>query len=149
MPRLLLLVALVSCLQAPTPVRVVMQTEAGNIEIEVDSVHAPVTAANFLKYVDAAMYDGGQFHRTVRPDNQTEKPIRIAVIQGAASADRKGEFFPPISLERTSVTGLRHTDGSPTRPRISSSSASGISPSWISAARAIPTVRDLPRSAGS
>jgi peptidyl-prolyl cis-trans isomerase A (cyclophilin A) len=79
--------------------------------MEIDSTRAPVTAANFLKYVDAGLYDGGVFHRTVRPDNQREKPVKIAVIQGAANASRKSEFFPAIPLERTNKTGLQHKDG--------------------------------------
>jgi peptidyl-prolyl cis-trans isomerase A (cyclophilin A) len=90
---------------------VVVQTDLGEIELEIDTVRAPATAANFLKYVDAGLYDGGLFHRTVRPDNQREKPIKIAVIQGAANAARKSEFFPPIALERTNKTGVLHKDG--------------------------------------
>ena len=101
-------------LQAPNvrqPVIVAFETELGAIDIEVDAVHAPVTAANFLKYVDAGLYDGGRFRRTVRPDNQTGKPVPIAVIQATANPDRRGDYFPPIPLERTSVTGLSHKDG--------------------------------------
>jgi peptidyl-prolyl cis-trans isomerase A (cyclophilin A) len=96
---------------APAPVRVIVQTALGEIEMEVDAAHAPLTAANFLKYVDGGLYDGGRFHRTVRPDNQVEKPVKIAVIQGAASEERRAGFLPPIALERTSVTGLKHQDG--------------------------------------
>jgi len=96
---------------SPSPVRVVMQTDLGDIEIEVDTVHAPVSAANFLRYVDGGLYDGGRFHRTVRPDNQVSKPVKIEVIQGAANQERSDGFFPAIPLERTSVTGLRHLDG--------------------------------------
>jgi peptidyl-prolyl cis-trans isomerase A (cyclophilin A) len=87
---------------------VTIQTELGNIEVEVDSVHAPLTAANFLRYVDAGYYEGGQFHRTVRPDNQPASKVKIEVIQ--AGPNRK-PGFAPIALERTSVTGLRHPDG--------------------------------------
>jgi peptidyl-prolyl cis-trans isomerase A (cyclophilin A) len=97
--------------QAGRPVTVIVQTTAGDIAIEVDSAHAPATAANFLKYVDAGLYDGGRFHRTVRPDNQRDKAVKIAVIQGAADATRSAAFLPPIALERTSVTGLQHKDG--------------------------------------
>ena len=68
---------------APGPVRVIIETEAGEIEAEIDTVRAPITAANFLKYVDAGLFDGGRFFRTVRPDNQVEKPVKIAVIQAA------------------------------------------------------------------
>jgi len=90
---------------------VVVETDLGEIEIEVDTTHAPVTATNFLKYVDARMYDGGRFHRTVRMDNQPDKAIKIEVIQAGASAARTREFLPPIALERTSVTTLTHDDG--------------------------------------
>jgi peptidyl-prolyl cis-trans isomerase A (cyclophilin A) len=96
---------------APAPVRVIVQTALGEIEMEVDAAHAPLTAANFLKYVDGGLYDDGRFHRTIRPDNQVEKPVKIAVIQGAASEERRAGFLPPIALERTSVTGLKHQDG--------------------------------------
>lgn len=97
--------------QGVRPVLVIVQTTAGDIEIEVDLAHAPATAANFLEYVDAGLYDDGRFHRTVRPDNQRDKAVKIAVIQGAANEGRRAAFLPPIALERTSITGLRHNDG--------------------------------------
>jgi len=100
--------ALPSAFQLP---RVILETELGEIEIEVDTVRAPRTAANFLKYVDGGMYDTGRFHRTVRMDNQPNNDVKIEVIQGAASATRLRDFFPPIELERTSVTKLTHSDG--------------------------------------
>jgi peptidyl-prolyl cis-trans isomerase A (cyclophilin A) len=95
----------------PAPVRVLLETDAGTIEIEVDAAAAPITAANFLKYVDSGLLDGGVFHRTVRPDNQREKPVKIAVIQARANRARAAEFPPAIALERTSVTKLAHKDG--------------------------------------
>jgi peptidyl-prolyl cis-trans isomerase A (cyclophilin A) len=105
---LLLLAFFVS--QGPLP-HVVVETDLGEIEIEVDTLHAPATAANFLKYVDGRMYDGGRFHRTVKMDNQPDKDIKIEVVQAGASAARTREFLPPIALERTSVTTLTHGDG--------------------------------------
>jgi peptidyl-prolyl cis-trans isomerase A (cyclophilin A) len=93
------------------PVRVLIQTEAGEIEAEIDTVRAPITGANFLKYVDAGLLDGGRFFRTVRPDNQMDKPVKIAVIQASGSSDKRAQFFPPIPLERTNVTGITHKDG--------------------------------------
>ena len=91
--------------------RVIIETDAGEIELEVDTVRAPRTAANFLKYVDAGMYDGGRFHRTVRLDNQPDNDVKIEVIQAEASPTRIRDFFPAIELERTSVTKLTHSDG--------------------------------------
>ena len=92
-------------------VRVRVQTELGDILIEVDPVTAPLTTANFLKYVDGGHYDGGMFHRTVKMDNQPESTVKIEVIQAGVNPDRAKEGFGAIPLERTSVTGIRHKDG--------------------------------------
>ncbi|NMO14303.1 peptidylprolyl isomerase [Pyxidicoccus fallax] len=99
---------------SPAPsklVRVVLQTEKGDIELELDEARAPVTVRNFLTYVDAGLYDGGVFHRTVKPDNQPHSPVKIEVIQGGIAPARQSEDKAPIPLERTSVTGLKHRDG--------------------------------------
>lgn len=90
---------------------VVFETEKGAIEIEVDTAHAPVTAANFLKYVDGNFYAGGTVNRAVRPDNTTRHDVEIQVIQFQMNAARRSDQFPPIALERTSATGLKHIDG--------------------------------------
>lgn len=93
------------------PVRVLIETELGAIEVELELAHAPVTCANFLKYVDGGFYDDGQFHRTVRLDNQPDSKVLIEVVQAGVDPARKGEGYPPIELERTSRTGLKHLDG--------------------------------------
>ena len=90
-------------------VPVIIETTLGNIEAEIDAQHAPKTAASFLRYVDAGQYNGGLFHRTVKPDNQPNNAIKIEVIQGRRN--EKTPAFPLVPLERTSVTGLRHKDG--------------------------------------
>jgi quinoprotein glucose dehydrogenase len=88
---------------------VVIETEMGNIEAEIDTVHAPVSAASFLRSVDAGLYDGARFHRTVTPDNQPNNDVKIEVIQAGLAPGTKD--IAPIPLERTSVTGLTHRDG--------------------------------------
>jgi peptidyl-prolyl cis-trans isomerase A (cyclophilin A) len=97
--------------QTPALVTVVIQTELGAITVEVDAAHAPVTAENFLKYVDGKFYDGGMVNRAVRPDNTTRHDVEIQVIQFQSNPARAKELLPPIALERTSVTGLKHVDG--------------------------------------
>ena len=96
---------------AQAPLRVRVQTELGDIVLEIDRTRAPNTAANFLRYLDAGHYDGGEFHRTVKMDNQPDSPVKIEVIQAGVNPARTSDGFPPIPLERTSVTGLRHSDG--------------------------------------
>jgi peptidyl-prolyl cis-trans isomerase A (cyclophilin A) len=92
-------------------VRVRVQTELGDIVVEVDPARAPITSANFLKYVDAGHYDGGIWHRTVKMDNQPESPIKIEVIQAGVNPAKAKEGFPAITLERTNLTGILHKDG--------------------------------------
>lgn len=92
-------------------VRVVISTDFGDIEVDIDTENAPGTSANFLRYVDAGHYDGGQFHRTVTMDNQPDDTVRIEVIQASVNDEFAEEGFDAIPMERTSVTGLRHADG--------------------------------------
>lgn len=94
----------------PKPAQVRLRTELGDIEIEVDTVHAPVTAQNFLNYVSKGFYDGGTFYRTVTMQNQPQNKVKIEVIQGG-NRDREKEDLPAIPLERTNKTGLKHLDG--------------------------------------
>jgi len=132
MPRLLLLAVIGLAVGACEPssasqnagaVVVVLVTEKGSITIEVDTVRAPVTSANFLKYVEAGLYDGGVFHRTVRPDTETRPDVPIQVIQARMNMERRRERLPPIPLERTSVTGLKHLDGTVSMARTTADTA--------------------------
>ncbi|HQR36176.1 MAG TPA: peptidylprolyl isomerase [Blastocatellia bacterium] len=106
-------------------VRVLIQTELGDIEVELDAKRAPNTTDNFLRYVDAGHYDGGRFHRTVKlnPDNQPNNNIKIEVIQGGVNPEKSKQGFAPIQLERTSVTGLKHKDGTISMARAFADSA--------------------------
>jgi peptidyl-prolyl cis-trans isomerase A (cyclophilin A) len=103
----------VSSQENSKPVRVLIHTELGEIEVEIDTARAPISAANFLKYVDGGHYNGGRFHRAVKlnPDNQPDNEIKIEVIQAAINPERRRDGFPPILLERTNKTGLKHKDG--------------------------------------
>ena len=95
----------------PKPVRVLIQTDKGDIEVELDAARAPNTVANFLKYVDGKFYDGGSFHRTVTVDNQPDNKVKIEVTQAGINADKMKDEFKPIKLERTKDTKLAHKDG--------------------------------------
>ena len=101
--------------------KVAFDTPFGTLIVEIDTIAAPVTAANFFRYLDAGAYNNAQFHRTVTPTNQPESEIRIGVIQGSARAG--AQQHPPIPLERTTVTGLRHLNGTISMARSTADSA--------------------------
>jgi len=83
------------------------KTDAGRFVVEVYENRAPVSSANFLAYVDAGLYEGAEFYRTVREDNDRGSPI-IEVIQGGL-LDEEGAL-EPVAHESTAFTGILHTD---------------------------------------
>jgi peptidyl-prolyl cis-trans isomerase A (cyclophilin A) len=108
---ILLALATGGLLQAQALPRVRIATPRGDIEVELDTVRAPITTANFLRYVDGRFFHGGRFMRTVRADNQPNDSVKIGVIQAGIDSARSREQFPAIALERTNTTGLKHRDG--------------------------------------
>ncbi|BBF69092.1 peptidylprolyl isomerase [Sphingomonas bisphenolicum] len=105
---------------APAPstdVRVALDTDAGRILIAVHVDKAPVTAANFLKYVDQKRFDGTLFYRGVGASD-------YGFVQGGAQNDPK-RILPPIKHEPTTQTGLTHDDGALSMARYAPGSATG------------------------
>ena len=88
-----------------------METASGDITAEIFVGAAPVTANNFLDYVDDGVYDAGTFYRSVRMDNQPNDSVRIEVIQAGVDRSMRERMRPAIPLERTAATGLSHVDG--------------------------------------
>jgi peptidyl-prolyl cis-trans isomerase A (cyclophilin A) len=86
-----------------------IKTAAGDITIELYPKKAPITVANFLKYVDAHLYDNTNFFRSVTLNNQPKDSVKIEVIQGGEVDSTK--VFAAITLERTSTTGVFHKNG--------------------------------------
>jgi peptidyl-prolyl cis-trans isomerase A (cyclophilin A) len=103
-----LLLAGVTAAWAENP-KVRIRTDAGDITVEIYASKAPVTAANFLRYVDSGLYDGTTFFRTVNLENQPANKVKIEVVQGG-QVDQDTEFLP-IAHETTATTGIKHTDG--------------------------------------
>lgn len=86
--------------------RVALVTELGTIELELDGAHAPVSTANFLRYVDAKRFDGITFYRAMHLA-WGDQPNGL--LQGGQRDPRR--LFPPIAHEPTSQTGLSHKAG--------------------------------------
>jgi peptidyl-prolyl cis-trans isomerase A (cyclophilin A) len=93
--------------------RALIATSLGDIEVEVFPDNAPITVANFLRYVDDKLYDGTAFFRTVTMENQPNSEVKIEVVQGGTVPKDRAypSTYPPIEHEPTEVTGLRHVDG--------------------------------------
>ena len=94
--------------QSKNPV-IVIQTELGDIKVELYEKEAPVTVANFLSYVDSSAFTNSTFYRTVTPDNQPNNDVKIEVIQGGLYEEDR--MFPPIEHESTDKTGILHKNG--------------------------------------
>jgi peptidyl-prolyl cis-trans isomerase A (cyclophilin A) len=118
---------LAGCGDGETPGRdpvVLLRTGLGDIRIEVFATRAPVTAANFLRYVDEDRFRGAVFYRTVTMDNQPDNEIKIEVIQGGLGDDPEGLGLPPIVHETTDSTGVLHLDGTVSMARSAPGTAS-------------------------
>ncbi len=89
-------------------IRVELDTEMGEVVVEVFPKAAPLSACDFLAYVDAGLYEGATFYRVVRLDNDHGAP-KIEVVQGGLQDETRGR--PPIAHESTQMTGLKHVDG--------------------------------------
>ncbi len=105
----------------PIPIRIT--TTLGTIDAVLDSAHAPVSVTNLLRYIDGGFYRAGRFHRAATLQNQPDNAVKIEVIQGAPARDSARRGFPPIELERTNVTGLKHLDGTLSMARAGPNSA--------------------------
>ena len=90
---------------------VLIKTNLGNIRIEIFENDAPITAKNFLRYVDENRFSDACFYRVVRMDNQPTSKIKIEVIQGGLFEDFHPDALKPIKHETTKETGILHKDG--------------------------------------
>lgn len=99
---------------APAPdaqedlVPVAIDTSLGRIVIALDRGRAPITTANFLRYVDGHRLDGQNFYRAMHIADG--KGGDGGLIQGGVTTDAR-KVFPPIAHEPTSQTGLKNVTG--------------------------------------
>ena len=112
---------------APEPVvdyettDVVLETALGEITIRLETERAPITAANFLRYVKEDRFDGTVFYRAMKLDRE---PKPNGLIQGGTQFDPK-RILPPIAHEPTTQTGLSHTNGALSMAMLEPGSATG------------------------
>lgn len=89
---------------APGVVKVELTTPEGRFLLELAGDKAPLTVANFLKYLDAGRYTGGAFYRGVTVPNAPQ----LGLVQ---FGPKPGKYFAPVQHEPTTQTGLKHLEG--------------------------------------
>ena len=96
-----------------TDPHILIQTDYGSIEAALYADKAPITVANFLRYIKEDRLTDARFYRVVRidPDNQPDNDIKIQVLQGGLYDDNHPDLLPPIKHETTKQTGIKHLDG--------------------------------------
>ena len=95
---------------APVPapaegvVKVALDTSAGRIVLALDKAHAPLTTANFLKYVDSGRFDGESFYRSMKFTGGG------GIIQGGITSDAR-KLNAPVAFESSERTGIQNKAG--------------------------------------
>jgi peptidyl-prolyl cis-trans isomerase A (cyclophilin A) len=100
---------------------IVLTTDMGEMVVALEIERAPLTAANFLRYVDEKRLDGTVFYRAMRLD-WGEQPNGL--IQGGTQFD-PDRILPPIAHESTMQTGVSHTVGAISMARNEPGTATG------------------------
>jgi len=104
---------------APLP-KVAIVTSEGTITAVLELKKAPITAANFLRYVDAHKFDGTTFYRAAR----SKSFPGTGLVQGGIDHVISKSFLP-IKHEPTTKTGLHHVNGTLSMARNEVGSAMG------------------------
>jgi len=130
--RILFSLALFPLFAAPAPsqvpanravpgyVRVRLETSAGAIVLALDARRAPRTTGNFLAYVDDGRFDGTVFYRSARK----KVAPKFGFVQGGTRTDAR-RLLPPFPLEKTTATGIKHSDGTISMARPSYGGSAG------------------------
>jgi len=106
---------------AAPEVRVAVTTSAGTLTLALDAEHAPLTTANFLRYVDQKRFDGTSFYRSMHLDWGTPPN---GLIQGGTQNDPQ-RILKPVAHEPTSRTGILHKRGAISMARFAPGTATG------------------------
>lgn len=104
--------------QTTGPVRVRLETTEGPVVLELYPDKAPITAGNYLRYVDEKRFDGASFYRASKVPNAPE----FGLVQGGVQND-PARVLKPIAHEPTTKTGLSHVDGAISMGRTSPGTA--------------------------
>ena len=103
-----------------------IQTDFGDIEVELYPVKAPKSVAAFLSYVDSGLYKNCTFYRVLKEENQPSSSFKSELIQGGIwqSNNKKAASLQGIPHETTKQSGLIHTNGTVSLARTTPGTAS-------------------------
>ncbi len=101
-----------------------IETQLGNIEIEVYPDKAPKTVATFLSYIDSGYYNASSFYRVLKTD-EFSSPTNTGIIQGGIwqTNPNKKASLTGIEHETTRQSGLSHQSGTISLARTTPGSA--------------------------
>lgn len=107
----------ITAVPPPPTVKVVLTTALGPITLELERLKAPVTVANFLRYVDQKRFDGITFYRRSKVPGYPD----LGFVQGGTTDPKR--VLPPIAHEPTTQTGLKHVAGAISMARLAPGTA--------------------------
>lgn len=110
--------AIVESTPKPATQKVAIETSLGRIVLELETARAPITARNFLRYVDQKRLDGVGFYRSVKVAD------KFGFVQFGVEGHPK-RILPPIAHEPTTTTGVKHVDGAISTARLAPGTARG------------------------
>lgn len=102
----------------PATQKVAIETSLGRIVLELETERAPITARNFLRYVDQRRLDGIGFYRSVKVAD------KFGFVQFGVEGNPK-RVLPPIAHEPTTKTGVKHVDGAISTARLAPGTGRG------------------------
>jgi len=91
---------------------ILIQTQFGDIEVELFPDQAPKTVAAFLSYIDSGFYNNTSFYRVLKTE-ELPSETNTGIIQGGMwqTDPAKKITIPGIEHETTKQTGLTHGSG--------------------------------------
>ena len=90
-----------------------IETNFGNIEVELFVDQAPKTVTAFLSYIDSGYFTKASFYRVLRDDEQPSNAPKAELIQGGIwqTNYKLAASIPGITHETTQQTKILHKDG--------------------------------------
>ena len=104
------LLLLASAEAAPVNPIVTLQTNMGDVALELDASKTPVTVKNFMDYVESGFYDGLIFHRVIEGFMIQGGGFNEKMVQASTRAPIKNEASKGAGNQRGTIAMARTND---------------------------------------